>query len=398
MKRKSKPVDSPAYAHVRNIYHHANSGKGLSWRILNGALGHALANAIAAHLRFDVDDFKRLHADFRGGYWMGAGDGSHLGESFYTRAVEGGHDSAARSFESWAGRPPVRWSEEVKTPGRLHVGREFTWQGQAVKVTSMREESLVACAYGQYIRDGKWEVGHLVYLDVRRRLEASVKQPDDTWILRVSAPVNLPDRKIRQRFTIPYTEIESARRAAESKRRAYEKELAEAETLESVTAIAGRASAEGEGAFRHFDIDLLQKAATAASGRILKSMSAEEKRQYQEKRGAQRARAQAEALQRWLAGEDVREWFAGPVRLRVKDNRVETSTQQSATLEGVRQVLPLILRLRHKSGPVEDVQLDLNEVKHAGKEGVQVGCTLVPWPEIEALARQLGIAVKPSAA
>jgi len=87
-------------------------------------------------------------------------------------------------------------------------------------------------------------------------------------------------------------------------------------------------------------------------------------------------------LEAWVSGEPARQWFRD-VRLRVRGNRVETSTGQSASLDSVRKVLPVVLRRRNSFGPVQNLMVDSFPVVEQSTEGVKVGCTLVPWGEVE---------------
>ena len=107
----------------------------------------------------------------------------------------------------------------------------------------------------------------------------------------------------------------------------------------------------------------------------------------EEHRKAERERLAASYdadLERWMNGEPVHRWF-GDVRLRINGKHVETSTGQSATVESVRRALPIVLRRRNSFGPVCNLMVDSFEVVEQSTEGVKVGCTLVPWAEVERL-------------
>jgi hypothetical protein len=97
----------------------------------------ALMLAITSGLSFAPDDFKAIHDTMRGGYWMGDA------ESFFRVAVESNHTQACVSFETWYARKPFLWEGK-----RLYVGAQFTWEGEAVTVTSFSAKgSLCACSY-----------------------------------------------------------------------------------------------------------------------------------------------------------------------------------------------------------------------------------------------------------
>lgn len=109
--------------HVGDIYRNANSGKGQSWSILNGALHTALANCIGAHLPFEVDDFATLYDRFRGGFWFGTdNDGKGMGGRYYSLSVECGNMSACLAFEKWKGFAPYLYMGN-----RLAVYGEVWW-------------------------------------------------------------------------------------------------------------------------------------------------------------------------------------------------------------------------------------------------------------------------------
>jgi hypothetical protein len=118
--------ESLVVRHVGDIYRHANSGKGHSWRILNGALSDALRLCITAHLRFQLDDFHTIYRQFQGGYWFGTdGDGKGSGTSLYSIAVDCGNMSACLAFEAWRTFDP--W---------LYMGRRLAVAGMPYNSTA----------------------------------------------------------------------------------------------------------------------------------------------------------------------------------------------------------------------------------------------------------------------
>jgi len=100
MARKPKP--SPAYSLMAHVWQCSLEATGHSWERLNHAMHDALKLAINAGMIFESDDFGRIMAGFRGGYWILDGGG----EWCYALAVRTGNLSAARAFEHWKGRKP----------------------------------------------------------------------------------------------------------------------------------------------------------------------------------------------------------------------------------------------------------------------------------------------------
>lgn len=106
MSAKTK-APSPVVSFVQSVWDNANSGKGHSWQILNGALQSALKLAIHCHFRFELDDFATVMKRFDGGYWFGAdSDGKGYGTGWYSYAIENNNMSACQSFEAWKAMAP----------------------------------------------------------------------------------------------------------------------------------------------------------------------------------------------------------------------------------------------------------------------------------------------------
>lgn len=128
---------SPAMMLMRTVWENCCGANEHSWRRVNHAMHSALMLAITSGLSFAPDDFKAIHDTMRGGYWMGDA------ESFFRVAVESNHTQACVSFETWYARKPFLWEGK-----RLYVGAQFTWEGEAVTVTSFSAKgSLCACSY-----------------------------------------------------------------------------------------------------------------------------------------------------------------------------------------------------------------------------------------------------------
>lgn len=126
-----KKPKSPAYKFLEHVWENQGHETGHSWQRLNQSMSSALSLAITSQMRFALDDFERIAADFRIGYW-GGNDGHMLGEHFYKLACDGTHGpnmSACLSFEKWKDRKPflVLRSEREDIKVRVHVGARFEW-------------------------------------------------------------------------------------------------------------------------------------------------------------------------------------------------------------------------------------------------------------------------------
>ncbi len=387
----TEPEHGNAYEAIRHLY---RNSPGQSWRRLNSALQKTLSAAIEAHLSFEPDDFRDICRDFTGGYWMGSSQDAVTGEHYYSDAVECGHTQACISFERYAGRPAILWSETAKTPKRLHVGSEFTWQGMTVEVTSIQQDHLIACSYS---RD-RWRsdengtcIGSLERLADGQYRQVEGVSGDLVGPLSVnfSAPVEDPyARKIERRIKITFEELAAVRKVFEKARREALKAIAGAADKDALTAVKEEIAAKPAGTYRHFDIEDIREAIREREKAIEKEayVAGERARQDEERRLL--AASYDADLKAWMDGAPARQWFHD-VRLRVKDERVETSTGQSASLQSVRKVLPVILRRRDSFGPVCNLKVDSYPVVEHGANGVKVGCTLVPWGEVERLQATL---------
>lgn len=376
-----------AYKAVAHVY---RSSPGRSWNRLNGALSETLSAAIIAHLSVLPEDFSAIYKDFNGGYWMGDGAGGHLGERFYTLAVKCGHTPACISFEKWAGRPAALWCEIVKTPERLRDGSDFTWEGIRVSITSMKSDHLIACTYKREESNGRDTLreGCLEYIDGHRReVEYLKRDGDGRLLIRFGKTQPHETRVVARRFTIPYATLLERRRESEALRRAALRDISKAETPAGLSAIAARLSSALRGVYRHFDIEDFRKAIDAKRKEFSAAENAEQRRideaKYRDR--------QAESLERWASGEKINGYWR-EVRLRINGDVIETSTGQTATLSGVKEVLPAVIKHRHKRGAVLGRKLlDMHDTGAFSDSGVQVGCTLIPWPEIDRIAKTLGV-------
>ncbi len=229
-----------------------------SYKRLNPALRNALGNCIEADLPFQLDTFERIYKTLRGGWWFGDGAGSHIGEHFYSTACNLNHASAQQSFEAFAKRPAVLWEENAKTPERLHVGSQFTWQGRYVTVTSMRDDSLVACTYKDYRSTVPGlKVGATIGYDPEYVITSSKKSGNSHSLTVQKAPKTSGDREISKRFVIPYAAIATLRRTAKARVKAVLDKIASCDPEKDAKKITDEINAEH---FRHFELEEINAA------------------------------------------------------------------------------------------------------------------------------------------
>ncbi len=377
---KQDQAHGDAYNAVRMIY---DASPGRSWRRLNGALHGVLDAAITARLSFLPDDFRAIYQDMNGGYWMGNSEGSACGERYYRVMVEIGHTPACVAFEKYAGRPAALWSEDVKTPVRLHIGSEFTWMQKKLTVTNMLQDRLVACSYkGSQYGDSRRAIGIGAFERLNdcnyRQVEEIVPYPDGAATIRFGPPIPDPyARKVDRIFKITFEDLYDVRAKHDKARRIALSEITSAGSLEGLESISTGIAQQPAGTYRHFDTEDIRKAIAERE----KALGLDRERL---RRSAAYAKAEADALERWVKGENARGYFQ-TVRLRVRDGKVETSTGQYASVESVRRALPVVLRRRNSFGPVRNLRVDSFNVVEQTTVGVKVGCTLVPWPEVERL-------------
>lgn len=349
----------------------------------------AITTAISSGMRFEPNDILEIAKSFKMGYWTGDG------EQIYTLACHsssGSNISAAIALETWFERPPYFWAESTRIPERLHVGSELTWEGHRVRVTSINAKRIIACSgRREYHESCEANIGQVVYeKGDYRKLEAYRKLDDGTIMMRVSGVVASPnhDNSNTRRFAITHDELVSKRKTYDAKRKAYEKEAITAVSLSELEAAKISLSEELPASFRHFDIEMLREEFDKATKRIDQTLTDKQRAEHQ---ATQRAKHDAD-LQHWMDGGDVRRYF-NVVRLRVKDQWVETSTQQRVTVEGVRKAIQFVAIYRqtgwHANG--ESFDLDQYPLKSINNEGVQVGCTFVQWSEVDRISEHLQV-------
>lgn len=335
-----------------------------SYKRLNPALRSTLADCISADLPFQANTFHKIYHVLRGSWWFGDGSGSHVGEHFYTQACEVDHAGAQQSFEKFAGRPPVLWEENAKTPERLHVGSRFTWLGHFVTVTSMRADSLVACTY----KDSRPSVrglkpGATFYQGTYYQV-LSAKRDGKATVVKV-IPGKSDDRAsdIAKRFTITYAEIKELRTTAKARVRAMLDKIAACTPAKDAMDLTDEINA---GHFRHFELEEIQAAFKKRRDWI----------------------ASQDKINLWREGEgdswlDVKETL-----VRVNGDRVECSNGNAISKSTAASVLPVLMEHR-KQTRVLDIPVDSFRLNGVSPDGVTIGCTVIPWPEIERIIPQL---------
>lgn len=333
---------------------------------LNGALRAVLSNCISAALPFQINTFQRVYDELRGGRWFGDGAGSAMGEHYYSHAISCNHASAYQSFEQFAGRPGVLWEEDANIPVRLHVGAEFTWKGCFLKVTSMRSDSLVACAYKEAADDSGngIKVGQLIgsynepYVITARQRDGAAVVLRAIKSKRASA-----DRTVSKRLTISYAEIAEFRRTEKARLKVILGKIADCDPAKDAARLTKGINAEK---FRHFQLEEVRAAFIKRQ-----DWAANQGRVDSWRKGTGEA---------WL---DVKENL-----LRVAGDSVECSNGNRVSLAAVRRVLPILLDGRRKTASLQ-LPLDGHMINRTDARGVTIGCTTVAWSEVELVQKVL---------
>ena len=174
------------------------------------------------------------------------------------------------------------------------------------------------------------------------------------------------DRK--RRFTVPYTEIAEYRRTAKKR---IKQALKDIETADFTAPGAREELVKRINAYglRHFELEQIN--------------AAFDKRKEQ---GADAARVEA-----WRNGQGDPWLETKAIYLRRKDDRIDCSNGNSVAVAAVREIRHLIIarqRNGNHHGPM-GLQLDGYQIKATSDAGVQVGCTLIPWSEVEYVIKQL---------
>jgi len=258
----------------------------------------------------------------------------------------------------------------------LCIGKRLTWKGHLLDVSNMFREYFTACSYSRTQQE--FGVGSTIYVDRERRAIERMSRTDKGMCLHLGAVTEGSDnRKPDKVVKIHYSELKQARKEADALRKAMLSEIEEAQDNRSIESTYERFRNAPRGTYRHFDIEDIRNAATTKREQLKKTESDSDREQFA-----------LEQLERWRAGERVSVW-GGSVCLRVSGNYIETSTGQSVTVESARKLFPLIPEFRHKSESISEQRIDTFDVRSVSPNGVQIGCTLVPWKEVERIAGEL---------
>ena len=330
-----------------------------SYSRLNPALRSCLGDCISADLPFLPDTFSRIYNELRGSWWFGDGAGSAMGEHYYAQAIAVNHAAAYQSFEQFAGRPGVLWEENAGLPVRLHVGAEFTWKGTFLTVTSMRADSLVACAYKEVPDSIEGiKVGATIGRYNEPHVITSVKRAGGAFLVRaVKSKLIKDDRTVSRRLTISYEEIAEFRRSEKARLKKILARIAECDPEKDAAELTKAINAEK---FRHFCLEEIRAAFAKREGWV----------------------ANQDRVGSWRKGRGHAWLDVKATLLRVKGDSVECSNGNRVSLASVRRALPILLDRRGDCGRL-DLPLDGHTLTQIDAEGVTVGCTEVPWAEID---------------
>ena len=343
---------------------------------LNGALSGTLRNCIAADLPFALDTFQRVYKELRGSWWFGDGAGSSMGEHFYTLACKCNHASAQQSFEQFAGRPGVLLENGTKQPERLHVGSEFTWNGYHLTVTSMRSDSLVACSYKDCRSNvSGLKVGAVIGYGPEFIITASKKDGAGYSLRAREAKKTEDDRIVSKRFTIKYSEITEYRQSAKKRLKLVLDKIALCSPAKDRESIQKEVTKQN---FRHWELEEV----TAAWNKRIASLSKQEREELEHQRNVP-------VIEAWRAGKNGAYLGVESILLRINGDRVECSNGNAVSRAAASRLLPILLDNRGKKEVLVQVNLDGHTVERIGSDGVQIGCTLVPWSEIDLIAPML---------
>ncbi len=336
-----KAPASPALAFLTQAW---NSLPLKSWASLNSAMNTCLQVAVLGGMKFAPDDLEKVPRLVR---WLSYGEGVYALACGSRRGSE--NLSAAIAFETWWGREPWLWQWETSAAERLHEGATLNWKGEALKVTSLGKEQVVACAY---------EAGR-------------------------SAPVKV--RKISRQ------EFDDERKRLAKLVRDTIKRFDEAPDRAALEVLAPEVKAM---AWRPCDREKLKQEFTRRCSDFAKEVARAAEQARREKERAENARLAATHdadLAAWLRGADIRRPFDG-VRLRLKEGRIECTTGHKLTLRDGLFILDFARRhpgfCAASSGQDVKSPTDRMPITAVTAEGVRCGCTLIPLSEMERIEKE----------
>lgn len=171
---------------------------------------------------------------------------------------------------------------------------------------------------------------------------------------------------VRQRFTIPYDEIAILRRTAKKRVNETIKRIYASKNPDEMEETRKAINSEH---FRHFELEDI-RAAFLKHGKAF---------------------ADQDKIAAWRKGGKGAWLESKGIHLRIIGDRVECSNGNSIKTTTAIAVLPIILSNHGKRSEL-NLPLDSYTVERVEADGVKIGCTLVPWPEIDYIARELKIA------
>ena len=127
------------------------------------------------------------------------------------------------------------------------------------------------------------------------------------------------------------------------------------------------------------------------------ALEADKVRKAQEKiRKAEKIKEQAESLEKWRAGADIRAYFE-TTALRIKGDEIETSKGAKVPVEHAIRAFPLLVRLHKGENSIDlsahSIKLGHYTVNRVEKDRLIVGCHSIPFNEIYSIANQLNLGV-----
>lgn len=172
-------------------------------------------------------------------------------------------------------------------------------------------------------------------------------------------------RVVDRRFTISYAEIATLRRTAKARVKAIINQIPTCADVEKLNALRQAVNVEH---FRHFELEEINAAFTKQA-KVFPS---------------------ADKVEAWRTGATGAWLGTDEILLRVNGARVECSNGNSIKKATATAILPILLKHRKKTAAL-NLPLEGFQVGRVSPSGVQVGCTLVPWPEIDRIADTLGV-------
>lgn len=111
-------------------------------------------------------------------------------------------------------------------------------------------------------------------------------------------------------------------------------------------------------------------------------------------RRAEKIREQAEALEKWRAGESVWRSFE-LTALRLKGENIETSRGASIPVDHAIKAWPMLRKMHEKNADIDlsahSIKFGLYEMKAFQNDNLIVGCHTIPFAEVQNIANQLGL-------